>query len=177
VPVHDSRGVDAGHAGAPADLISELILVQKPSAMQDLITSITEASEAPSAASCGFGARFGSISRTDSTMCTAAGVTAGLDLALALVEEDLGPQLARQVAAQLVMYFRRPGGQLQHSRATKATPMGRSILQDVQRWVVAHPSEGHEVGDLAARAGMSARHFARLFETRSASRPTCGSRR
>jgi len=99
----------------------------------------------------------------DGVVCTAAGVTAGLDLALALVEEDLGPQLARQVAAQLVMYFRRPGGQLQHSRSAEATPMGRSVLQDVQRWVAANPAERHEVGDLAARAGMSARHFARLF--------------
>jgi len=99
----------------------------------------------------------------DGKVCTAAGVTAGLDLALSLVEEDLGAGLAREVASQLVMYFRRPGGQLQYSRAGKGSPAGRSALQEVQRWVVAHPQERHGVADLAARAGMSPRHFARLF--------------
>jgi transcriptional regulator GlxA family with amidase domain len=99
----------------------------------------------------------------DGKVRTAAGVTAGLDLALALVEEDLGAELARQVASHLVMYFRRPGGQLQYSRAGKGSPAGRSVLQDVQRWVVAHPKERHGVAELAERAGMSPRHFARLF--------------
>jgi transcriptional regulator GlxA family with amidase domain len=61
------------------------------------------------------------------------------------------------------MYFRRPGGQLQYSRAGKGNPSGRSVLQDVQRWVVAHPKERHGVAELAERAGMSPRHFARLF--------------
>ncbi|HEY9235700.1 MULTISPECIES: GlxA family transcriptional regulator [Phenylobacterium] len=99
----------------------------------------------------------------DGKVRTAAGVTAGLDLALALVEEDLGPELARDVASQLVMYFRRPGGQLQYSRGRQARPAGRSALQQVQRWVAAHPGDDHSIAELAARAGMSPRHFARLF--------------
>jgi transcriptional regulator GlxA family with amidase domain len=99
----------------------------------------------------------------DGEVRTAAGVTAGLDLALALVEEDLGADLAREVAGQLVMYFRRPGGQLQYSRAGRGSPARRSALQDVQRWAAAHPSERHDVADLAARAGLSLRHFSRLF--------------
>lgn len=99
----------------------------------------------------------------DGPVRTAAGVTAGLDLALALVEEDLGAEIARQVSQQLVMYFRRPGGQLQYSRDRQAGPAGRSALQEVQRWIVANPQADHAVADLAARAGMSPRHFARLF--------------
>lgn len=99
----------------------------------------------------------------DGPVRTAAGVTAGLDMALALVEEDLGGEIARQVASQLVMYFHRPGGQLQFSRRQKAAPAGRSALQEVQRWVVARPEADHGVAQLAARAGMSPRHFARLF--------------
>lgn len=100
----------------------------------------------------------------DGPVRTAAGVTAGLDLALALVEEDLGADIARRVAAQLVMFFKRPGGQLQFSRSGQAEPAGRSALQAVQRWVAAHPAEDHSVASLAARAGMSPRHFARLFQ-------------
>lgn len=99
----------------------------------------------------------------DGRLRTAAGVTAGLDLALALVEEDLGDKVARKVASQLVMYFRRGGGQLQHSRRQEGSPAGRSVLQEVQRWIAAHPAADHHVDALADRAGLSARHFARLF--------------
>uniref|UniRef100_B0T993 Transcriptional regulator, AraC family n=1 Tax=Caulobacter sp. (strain K31) TaxID=366602 RepID=B0T993_CAUSK len=99
----------------------------------------------------------------DGRLRTAAGVTAGLDLALALVEEDLGRDVAVKVAAQLVMFFRRPGGQLQFSRRGELAPQGRSALQEVQRWISAHPQEDHAVAKLAARAGLSPRHFARLF--------------
>ncbi|WP_322014314.1 GlxA family transcriptional regulator [Paraburkholderia sp. J12] len=100
----------------------------------------------------------------DGKLRTAAGVTAGLDLALALVEEDLGREIAMGVASQLVMFFKRPGGQLQFSRSGAAQPAGRSALQEVQRWVAAHPEEPHRVPDLAARVGLSPRHFARLFQ-------------
>ena len=99
----------------------------------------------------------------DGRVRTAAGVTAGLDLALALVEEDLGHEIALRVAAQLVMFFKRPGGQLQFSRRGEAAPMGRSGLQEVQRWVAANPGLSHDVPSLAARMGLSARHFSRLF--------------
>lgn len=99
----------------------------------------------------------------DGKLRTGAGVTAGLDLALALVEEDLGREIARRVAAQLVMFFKRPGGQLQFSRGGEARPVGRSVLQEVQRWVAANPSFDHSVAEMAKHAGMSPRHFARLF--------------
>jgi len=99
----------------------------------------------------------------DGKVRTSAGVTAGLDLALALVEEDLGREVAARVASQLVMFFKRPGGQLQFSRHGQAGPVGRSVLQAVQRWVAAHPELPLPVEALAAHAGLSPRHFARLF--------------
>jgi transcriptional regulator GlxA family with amidase domain len=99
----------------------------------------------------------------DGRVRTAAGVTAGLDLALALVEEDLGRDVALRVAAQLVMFFKRPGGQLQFSRRGEAAPVGRSGLQEVQRWIAANPGLPHDIPSLAARMGLSTRHFARLF--------------
>lgn len=99
----------------------------------------------------------------DGRVRTAAGVTAGLDLALALVEEDLGREIAMRIAAQLVMFFKRPGGQLQFSRRGEAAPTGRAALQEVQRWIAAHPAEDLSVAALAARTRMSPRHFARVF--------------
>jgi transcriptional regulator GlxA family with amidase domain len=103
------------------------------------------------------------IHTRDGRLRTAAGVTAGLDLALALVEEDHGHEVALRIAGQLVMYFRRPGGQLQFSRGGTAAISGRSALQEVQRWIVAHPGVDHSVPQLAERCGLSTRHFARLF--------------
>jgi len=99
----------------------------------------------------------------DGAVRTAAGVTAGLDLALALVEEDLGREVAKRVAAQLVMFFKRPGGQMQFSRQGVAELAGRSALQELQRWVVAHPEADLDVPMLADRMALSPRHFARLF--------------
>lgn len=101
----------------------------------------------------------------DGRLRTAAGVTAGLDLALALVEEDLGREVALRVSAQLVMFFKRPGGQLQFSRKGDAGPTGRAVLQELQRWVAAHPALPHSVEKMAERAGMSPRHLARLFRS------------
>jgi transcriptional regulator GlxA family with amidase domain len=99
----------------------------------------------------------------DGRLRTAAGVTAGLDLALSLVEEDLGHDIAIRVASQLVMFFKRPGGQVQFSRQGTAAPVGRAALQDLQRWVAAHPALNHSVARLAERMHLSPRHLSRLF--------------
>jgi transcriptional regulator GlxA family with amidase domain len=99
----------------------------------------------------------------DGRFWTAAGVTAGLDLALALVEADLGREIARRVAGQLVMYFRRSGGQMQFSRDRQADLVGRSALQNVQRWAANNPAENLSVPALARRMGVTPRHFSRLF--------------
>jgi transcriptional regulator GlxA family with amidase domain len=101
----------------------------------------------------------------DGRLRTAAGVTAGLDLALALVEEDLGRDVAMRVAGQLVMFFKRPGGQMQFSRKGEAAPAGRSALQEVQRWVATNPAADLCVATLAQRMELSPRHFARLFRS------------
>jgi transcriptional regulator GlxA family with amidase domain len=102
---------------------------------------------------------------SDGPLRTAAGVTAGLDLALALVEEDLGHEIAMRVASQLVMFFKRPGGQMQFSRKGKAAPAGRAALQELQRWVATNPALDHCVANLAKRMDLSPRHFARLFRS------------
>ncbi|OHV78700.1 GlxA family transcriptional regulator [Rhizobium sp. LCM 4573] len=99
----------------------------------------------------------------DGPVRTSAGVTAGLDLALSLVEEDLGPEVARDVASQLVMFFKRPGGQMQFSRKAEAAPTGRAALQELQRWVASNPELDHTVRSMAERLGLSPRHFARMF--------------
>ncbi len=100
----------------------------------------------------------------DGKVCTSAGVTAGMDLALALVEEDLGREIALKVASQLVMFFKRPGGQAQFSRREAPAAANRSALQELQRWVAAHPAASHDVPSLAARIGVSPRHLSRLFQ-------------
>lgn len=102
---------------------------------------------------------------SDGALPTAAGVTAGLDLALSLIEEDLGYDIAMRVASQLVMFFRRPGGQIQFSRKGQAALMGRGALQELQRWVAANPEQDHSVANLARRLDLSPRHFSRLFRS------------
>ena len=94
---------------------------------------------------------------------TAAGVTSGLDLALMMVEEDLGREVAMSVAAQLVMFFKRPGGQMQFSRIGKSSLSGRSALQDLLRWVTANLHTTLSVQIMADHVGMSSRHLTRMF--------------
>lgn len=101
----------------------------------------------------------------DRKVRTAAGVTAGLDLTLSLVEEDHGVAIAKAVSNQLVMYFRRTGGQLQFSRQGSAIQAGRAALQELQRWVAAHPERDHSVANLARRLRLSPRHFSRVFSS------------
>lgn len=94
---------------------------------------------------------------------TSAGVTAGMDLALALVEEDLGREVALAVARRLVLYLKRPGGQSQFSAQLAAQLAARAPLRELQAWVAEHPAADLSVEALARRAGMSPRHFARVF--------------
>ena len=107
----------------------------------------------------------------DGPVRTSAGVTAGLDLALAIVEEDLGREVALDVAAQLVIFFKRPGGQMQFSRRETAALAGRTPLQELQRWIANNPAEPHTVASLARRMNLSARHFARLFRAEVGATP------
>ncbi len=99
----------------------------------------------------------------DGGLATSAGVTAGIDLALALVEEDIGRDAALAVARDLVVYLRRPGSQAQFSAQLRAQSARRAPLREVQQWITEHPDSDLSVEALAARAGLSPRHFARAF--------------
>ncbi|HWH43115.1 MAG TPA: DJ-1/PfpI family protein [Thermoleophilaceae bacterium] len=100
----------------------------------------------------------------DGDVATSAGVTAGIDLALALVEEDLGPEVALAVARWLVLFVRRPGGQTQFSAHLSGGPAARESLRALQTWVVDNLDADLSVPALAERAFMSPRHFARAFK-------------
>ncbi|MFL4556336.1 GlxA family transcriptional regulator [Yersinia kristensenii] len=100
----------------------------------------------------------------DGPLRTAAGVTSGLDLALMMVEEDMGHDVALAVAAQLVMFFKRPGGQLQFSRHGSTNLSGRSALQELQRWAISTLEYPHNMQSLAQHIGLSPRHLSRLFK-------------
>jgi transcriptional regulator GlxA family with amidase domain len=99
----------------------------------------------------------------DGDVWTSAGVTAGMDLTLALVEEDLGPDVAVAVARWLVLFAKRPGGQAQFSTPLSAQSAERRPLRAVQDHVRAHPEDDLSVEVLAERAHMSTRNFARAF--------------
>lgn len=99
----------------------------------------------------------------DGNIATSAGVTAGMDLSLALVEEDLGRDVALAVARRLVLFVRRPGGQSQFSAQLEAQTAEREPLKDLQAYIHEHPADDLSVAALAERAAMSPRHLARLF--------------
>ena len=99
----------------------------------------------------------------DGNVYTSAGITAGMDLALALVEEDYGTSVTLQVARELVLFLRRPGGQSQFSPVLARQESERRPLRDLHAWVLAHLDQRLDVETLARQAAMSPRHFARVF--------------
>jgi transcriptional regulator GlxA family with amidase domain len=100
----------------------------------------------------------------DHNVMTSAGVSAGIDLALALVDEDHGPDAARTVARNLVVFLRRPGGQSQFSVWDEVPPPRTPALRTVLDAVVADPAADHTLTGMAARAMVSERHLTRLFQ-------------
>ncbi|MER6036745.1 GlxA family transcriptional regulator [Streptomyces sp. NPDC001835] len=107
----------------------------------------------------------------DGNVATSAGVTSGIDLALALVEEDLDREVALSVARHLVVFLRRPGNQAQFSAQLAAQTARRDPLREVQRWITEHPAGDLTVESLAARARLSPRHFARAFREETGTTP------
>ncbi|WP_227025989.1 GlxA family transcriptional regulator [Streptomyces fodineus] len=107
----------------------------------------------------------------DGAVWTSAGITAGMDLALAMVEEDHGPEVSRAVARTLVMFVQRPGGQAQFSTQLAAQRPTRKPLRDVQAWVADHLADDLTVRVLAERAGMSERNFTRVFRAETGRTP------
>lgn len=107
----------------------------------------------------------------DGRIHTSAGVTAGIDLALALVEADVGHTIAAAVARNLVLYLRRPGGQSQFSAPLQAQSRGRGRLAGVVDHILSSPEADLSVTALAERAAMSPRHFSRAFRQETGEAP------
>ncbi|OCB48055.1 AraC family transcriptional regulator [Mycobacterium malmoense] len=101
----------------------------------------------------------------DGEVFTSAGISSGIDLALALVEMDYGTELVRNVARWLVVYLKRAGGQSQFSVLVEADPPPQSPLRAVIDAVAADPAADHSVKSLAARASLSTRQLTRLFQS------------
>lgn len=99
----------------------------------------------------------------DGRFATSGGLTAGMDLVLALVEEDLGATAALDVARQLVMYMKRPGNQAQFSTPLAAQARSSGRMGELVEWLLAHLDEPLGMERMAAQVAMSARHFRRVF--------------
>ncbi|MFJ2393869.1 GlxA family transcriptional regulator [Streptomyces sp. NPDC087843] len=112
-----------------------------------------------------------SIYVRDGTTYTSAGVSAGIDLALALVEEDHGPDLSRDVARALVVYLQRAGGQSQFSAPLQGPPPRSPALRSVVDLVMGDPGGNHSLDELARHLHLSARHLTRLFREEMSTTP------
>ena len=107
----------------------------------------------------------------DGPIWTSAGVTAGIDLALALIEEDFGHQVAIETARQLVMFIKRAGGQSQFSVTLESQSRGDGRFDALHTWVAGNLRGDLRIESLAEKAGMSARNFARIYTTSSGRTP------
>ncbi|BBZ37943.1 GlxA family transcriptional regulator [Mycobacterium conspicuum] len=107
----------------------------------------------------------------DGEIFTSAGVSSGIDLALALVEMDYGTKLVREVARWLVVYLKRAGGQSQFSVLVEVDPPPQSALRAVTDAVAANPAAEHSIKALAARAALSSRQLTRLFQSELGTTP------
>ncbi|WP_374313767.1 GlxA family transcriptional regulator [Dongia sp.] len=99
----------------------------------------------------------------DGKFYSSAGISAGMDLALALIEEDLGNDVVAALAREFVLYMRRSGGQAQFSPALKAQGTTPGKIAGLQQWILAHLEQPLRIDNLAERVAMSPRHFARRF--------------
>lgn len=99
----------------------------------------------------------------DGQVYTSGGITSGIDLALALVEEDHGRDVAASVARFMVMFLRRPGGQSQFSTYLTAEAVNRRDIRELQALILSHPGGDLSIEALSERVAMSPRNFARIF--------------
>jgi transcriptional regulator GlxA family with amidase domain len=106
-----------------------------------------------------------SIFVKDGKFYTSAGVTAGIDLCLAFIEEDFGREIALQVAREMVVYLKRSGGQLQYSQPLLLQVQGKSRFDDVAQWIRGHLNEPLTVETIAGHMNLSPRHFTRKFRS------------
>ena len=99
----------------------------------------------------------------DGNVYSSAGVSAGMDLTLALIEEDLGSEVALAVARAMVMYLRRPGDQSQYSAPLRLQAAQTPSVREIVAWAAEHPATDLSVAALARRVGKSPRHLTRVF--------------
>lgn len=104
-----------------------------------------------------------SIFVKDGNIYTSAGISSGMDLALSLVEEDFGKTFALEVAKQMVLYLKRPGSQSQYSQILTHQHTDHRPIQQTEEWILDHLDETITIENLAERASMSMRNFARVF--------------
>lgn len=107
----------------------------------------------------------------DKELCTAAGVTSGIDLALSLVEEDYGREVAMIVARYMVVFLKRSGGQSQFSTHLLAQMSGNSLVQDVQKFILENIERSLCVDELAENFAMSSRNLNRVFHRETGQTP------
>lgn len=107
----------------------------------------------------------------DGRFVTSAGISAGIDLALALIEDDHGADVARDIARELVVFMQRPGGQSQFSTATTTPPPRTDPLRSLIASVLADPAADHSLPTMAAAVAVSPRHLTRLFRTELGTTP------
>ncbi|CAN5674032.1 GlxA family transcriptional regulator [soil metagenome] len=113
----------------------------------------------------------GALFVSDGPYVTSAGVTAGIDLTLYLIEQDYGAAIAREVARDLVVFMARPGDQSQFSVRLDALPTSNSVVRTVMDLVTADPQDNHSLAALATHAGVSTRHLSRLFQAETGHSP------
>ena len=107
----------------------------------------------------------------DEQVYTSAGASAGIDLALALVEDDFGRAISLRIAQLFVLYLRRPGFQSQFSNLLSQQLSAKKPISDLQQWMTTHLSENLDVHSLARRVAMSPRNFARIFLAETGTTP------
>jgi len=107
----------------------------------------------------------------DGALYTSAGVTAGIDLALKLIEDDHGRDLALTVARRLVVFLKRPGGQSQFSAHLAAQIADEGKIRSLQHWILDHLSHDLTLDSLASRVAMSVRNFTRVFQAETDTTP------
>jgi transcriptional regulator GlxA family with amidase domain len=100
----------------------------------------------------------------DGKYYTSAGITAGIDLCLAFIEEDFGRELAMHVAREMVVYLRRSGGQLQYSAPLHLQVQAKAGFDDIAQWIRGHLNEDLTVEAISEHANLSPRHFTRKFK-------------
>lgn len=101
----------------------------------------------------------------DGRFVTSAGITAGIDLALSLIEEDQGAHIARDTARDMVVYMHRPGGQSQFATTTEAPSVSHPSLQKAIDHVFEYPAASHSAASLADYVSVSQRHLTRIFQS------------